>query len=129
MSNLSFSGSREAGLETIRMTLNTAPEGNLNIAYRSNSKLVLILLTGNFFQSFFLPLFFFLKKKNINALFFLFLFLFLFLSKMRTLILLFLLQIDFKVQFTPIHIGRVVFLLPPNLICITMKFQLLPMIS
>jgi len=61
MSSLSTGGWNEAGFETIRMSLNTASTGNLNIAYRSNSKLVLILLTGNFFQSFFLL---FLKKKN-----------------------------------------------------------------
>jgi len=54
MSILSTGGYREAGLETIRMSLNTASTGNLNIAYRSNSKIVLILLTGNFYHHFLL---------------------------------------------------------------------------
>jgi len=51
MQNIRTYGSREAGFETIRMSLNTAATGNLNINYRtgSNSKIVLILLTGIFF--------------------------------------------------------------------------------
>jgi len=71
MGSFSTSGYNEAGLETIRMSLNTAPTGNLNIAYRSNSKIVLILLTGNspcaiHFFFFFFFFFFFIKYLSYN---------------------------------------------------------------